>query len=366
MSAMNNTPIEVESGKLLESLPRLYESGVTEFYIHDRALASDRKALLSLIDLAAEKCPDIFLSLPVDIRLIDMPLLEKLSDLFVSIEIPFEGTVKGGVLTFDRKLYKGKAALLNGSGLVFGFSMGWGVQQGDTFRAFRDRLDFAVSLYPNHIEFPQFGQMKSPDTPAGSDRNGNSGIPGSISGNARGGTRASETKMTEAKPTGIYSSKDLDFSRSMAFACRTFYTAGRAVPWFNQITAALKISPSTLFADADEWQQCNNCSYYTEFVPEDAEHKELERMQLTFFREKFEEKHKGHLWAAAEDLIRLNGAFSRVVEENEESTLELSYSPDDLLSPEAGDLARFCDTVTEEPCTVRVYENRGNPDYRIL
>ncbi len=360
MSAMNNTPIEVESGKLLESLPRLYESGVTEFYIHDRALASDRKALLSLIDLAAEKCPDIFLSLPVDIRLIDMPLLEKLSDLFVSIEIPFEGTVKGGVLTFDRKLYKGKAALLNGSGLVFGFSMGWGVQQGDTFKAFRDRLDFAVSLYPNHIDFPQFEQTKT--TPPLAD-SGKSSPFGQGSGRD---TPRNSTRAPEAKPTGIYSSKDLDFSRSMAFACRTFYTAGRAVPWFNQITAALKISPSTLFADADEWQQCNNCSYYTEFVPEDAEHKELERMQLAFFREKFEEKHKGHLWAAAEDLIRLNGAFSRVVEENEESTLELSYSPDDLLSPEAGDLARFCDTVTEEPCTVRVYENRGNPDYRIL
>ncbi|MBP5463942.1 MAG: hypothetical protein J6Y13_02055 [Treponema sp.] len=362
MSDMNNTPIEVESGKLQESLPRLYESGVTEFYIHDRALASDKKALLSLLDLVAEKCPDMFLSLPVDVRLIDMPLLDKLSDLFVSIEIPFEGTLKGGVLSFDRKLYKGKAALLNNSGLVFGFSMGWGIQQGDTFRAFRDRLDFAVSLYPNHIDFPQFEK--------GNDRNGSpDGNNGNTRDSARGNKQDSSqdnARSPEAKPTGIYSSKDLDFSRSMAFACRTFYTAGRAVPWFNQITAALKISPSTLFADADEWQQCNNCSYYTEFIPEDAEHKELERMQLAFFKEKFEEKHKGHLWAAAEDLIRLNGAFSRVVEENEESTLELTYSPDDLLSPEASDLVRFCDCVTEEPCTVKIYENHGNPDYRII
>ena len=89
-------------------------------------------------------------------------------------------------------------------------------------------------------------------------------------------------------------------------------------------------------------------------------------MQLAFLREKFEEKHKGHLWAAAEDLIKLNGAFSRVVEEAETCTLELSYSPDDLLSPDAGDLARFCDTVTEEPCTVNVFEGRGGPDYKIV
>ena len=48
--------------------------------------------------------------------------------------------------------------------------------------------------YPNHIDFPQF----------------------------------SNSSGTIAKPTGIYSSKDLDFSRPMAFACKTFYTAGRA------------------------------------------------------------------------------------------------------------------------------------------
>lgn len=332
--AMTGRTIEVASGDLCGKLPQLYESGVTEFYVHDRKLASDKKALLALADLVAEKCPDLFISLPVEARLIDPGLLEKLADLYVSIEIPLEGELKNGRLDLNKKLYKNKADILNQSGLVFGFSMGWGVQEGDSFRAFRDRLDFAVSLYPNHIDFPQFNQ------------DGSRGV--------------------EGKPTGIYSSKDLDFSRSMAFACRTFYTAGRAVPWFNQITQALKITPSTLFADADEWQQCNNCSYYTEFMPEEAEHKELERMQLAFLKEKFEEKHKGHLWAAAEDLIRLNGAMSRVVEEGEESQIELSYTPDDLLSPGAMNLARFCENVTEEPCLVRVFEGRDGPDYKIL
>ncbi len=326
--------IEVDSGELLERLPRLYESGVTEFFVHDRRLASDRTALLALADLVADKCPDLFLSLPVEIRLIDPALLERLSELYVSIEIPLEGEPRNGTLALDRKLYKGRAALLNQAGLVFGFSMGWGVQEGDSFRAFRERLDFATSLYPNHIDFPQFEQ---------------------------GGPRGAD-----AKPTGTYSSKDLDFSRSMAFACRTFYTAGRAVPWFNQVVSALKITPSSLFADADEWQQCNNCSYYTEFVPEEAEHKELERMQLAFLREKFEEKHKGQLWTAAEDLIRLNGAMSRVVEEGEDCQLELSYNPDDLLSPTAANLAKFCDSVTEEPCAVRVFEGQDGPQVKIL
>ena len=38
----------------------------------------------------------------------------------------------------------------------------------------------------------------------------------------------------------------------------------------------------------------------------------------------------------------------------------------DLLSPAAADLARFCDSVTEEPCTVKIFDGRDGPDYKIL
>ena len=39
----------------------------------------------------------------------------------------------------------------------------------------------------------------------------------------------------------IFSSKDIDFAKGMAFACKTFYSCGRAVPWFNSILKVLKI-----------------------------------------------------------------------------------------------------------------------------
>ena len=89
-------------------------------------------------------------------------------------------------------------------------------------------------------------------------------------------------------------------------------------------------------------------------------------MQLAFIREKLEEKHKSMLFDAVSDIIRLNGAFSRVAAEGEESTIETSYNPDDLLSPFALDIARFCDGVTMEPCRVKVFAGEDSPDYRIL
>ncbi|MBQ5432482.1 MAG: hypothetical protein IIU30_03400, partial [Treponema sp.] len=112
--------------------------------------------------------------------------------------------------------------------------------------------------------------------------------------------------------------------------------------------------------------QCNNCSFITDYVPEDAPHTEIEKMQLSFLSQKFEEKHKEHLFAAVKDLVQLNGAFSRVAQEGEESIIQTSYNPDDILSPYSQDIARFADSTAMEMCRVKVFAGADSPDYKIL
>ncbi|HBB12683.1 MAG TPA: hypothetical protein DCZ76_00235 [Treponema sp.] len=335
---MEDNTIHIGTDSLLREIPSFAGRGITEFSLHDRKAASDRTFLLAVAAAVLRHCPELFISLEIDAKTLDQQLVRALGGLCCSVEIPLAGTEKGGALLFDKKLYSGRAALLNREGLVFGFLMGWGCQPGDTFRAFRDRLDFALTLYPNHINFPQFADE------------------------ADGRSSASASP----KPTGTYSSKDLDFSRGISFACRTFYTCGRAVPWFNSVTKALKVYPSAFFSDFDEWQQCNNCSFITDYVPEDAPHTEIEKMQLSFLSQKFEEKHKEHLFAAVKDLVQLNGAFSRVAQEGEESIIQTSYNPDDLLSPYSQDIARFADSTAMEMCRVKVFAGADSPDYKIL
>ena len=339
---MQDEFVHVKTADLLNKLPVLAKRGITEFSVEDIHLAGNKKFIVSLCKTVQSQCPGMFISFPVNAGIIDRPLVELLAETYCSIDIPLEGSVKQGqgstALLFDKKLYSTKAALLNNAGIVFGFSAGYGIQPGDSFKAFRDRLDFALTLYPNHINFPQFADE------------------------ADGRSSASASP----KPTGTYSSKDLDFSRGISFACRTFYTCGRAVPWFNSVTKALKVYPSAFFSDFDEWQQCNNCSFITDYVPEDAPHTEIEKMQLSFLSQKFEEKHKEHLFAAVKDLVQLNGAFSRVAQEGEESIIQTSYNPDDLLSPYSQDIARFADSTAMEMCRVKVFAGADSPDYKIL
>lgn len=322
--------IEFDSVSLLNEIPHFSEKGITEFTLHDVSIANDKKVLSEIVKAFVSYAPDVFLSLRVSPSVLDVNFVRVLSNLYCSLEIPLEGTVKNGNLLFDKKLYSSKAKLLNDAGVVFGFDMSFACQPGDSFKAFRDRVNFALTLYPNHIDFAQLYEKKS------------------------------------AKSTGIYSSKDIDFSSGLAFALSTFYSAGRAVPWFNTVIKPLKIDASTFFLDFDEWQQCNNCSMFTEFNPENTDHKDIEKMQLAFLRQKYEEKNKLDYFDAVKDMVVLNGAFSRVAFENEESVVETSYNPDDILSPYALDLQSFVENVTYESCRVKVFAGLECPDYRIL
>ncbi len=327
---MKEEEIEFSLDKILQEIPHFKDEGISEFVIHDKKFSCDKNMIIKFLEAVKKYNSGLFVSLPIQAALLDNQILSLLSELYSSIDIPLVGVEKNGSLLFDKKLYSSKARLLNDRGIVFGFDAQWGKQKGDTFKAFRDRLDFAVSLYPNHIDFIQFNEEKDPPS------------------------------------TAVYSSKDLDFSHGIAFACRTFYTCGRAVPWMNIVLKALKISPSTFFADFEEWQQCNSSSLESGFVPETESHEQIEKMQLLFLREKFEEKHKENLFPAIEDLVRLNGAFSRLAQEGQECVIETFYNPDDLLSPYSFDIASFVENCPMENCQVKIFAGPDAPDYKIL
>ena len=347
------------ANELEAQIERLNQNGITELSIHDESISKDKKRILKLLRKMAECAPEVFISILVDASVIDKETVTAASELFCAFEIPLVCSEKGGKLLFDKKFYANKARLLNDFGLVFGFQLYYSQSAGDTFKSFTDRLDFALQQYPNHIDFPQT-EMNFGDFRAASD--GVAGESGISSGNV---SRGSATDIS-AKVTGIFSAQEIRSARDIAFACRTFYSAGRAVPWFLSVLKPLKIYPSKFFADFAEWQRCNNCDFKSGFVPEGENHKSIEKMQLLFLEEKYEEKHQHSLIPLVRDVIVLNGAMSRLAGENEESVVKLSYNPDDLFSPEIFDLAGFAENVCMEECKVRIFAGEDGPDYEVI
>ena len=327
------TEYKFKSSELESQIATLQEKGITEFSIHDEAVSKDKRRVLKLINLVAQQAPDVFLSILTDASVIDREVAAAATQIFCSFDVPLEVQSKGGKLLFDKKFYSNKARLLNDFGLVFGFHLTYAQKEGDSLKLFLDRLDFAVEQYPNHIDFPQ--------------------------------TMNTDEEKT-ARVTGFFSAQDIRYARDVSFACRTFYTSGRAVPWFLSVLKPLRIYSSRFFADFAEWQRCNNCDYKSGFVPEAVPHKEIEKMQVLFLEQKYEEKGQHALIPLIKDIVALNGAMSRVAGEGEETDLVTSYNPDDLLSEETMNLVAFCENVCMEESHIHVFAGEEGPVYEVI
>ena len=323
---MKEKEYKFSTNQIESQIPLLSQKGITEFSVHDEKLASDKNSLLKLMKLAATKAAEVYFSFYIEASAIDREIIAALQNLFCSIDIPLRPAFKNGKLLFDKKFYAGKANLLNEAGIVFGFHLTYAEIEGDNLKAFMDRLDFAVNQYPNHIDFPQTESGGKEDL-----LNGDS-----------------------AKVSGIFSAKDIRYARDLSFACRTFYSSGRAVPWFLNLLRPLKIYPSRFFADFAEWQRCNNCDFKSGFLPEAESHESIEKMQLLFLQEKYEEKNQHALFEIAADIVRLNGAISRLEKEGDKAEIDLSYSADELLSPEVFNLEAFAENVCMEPSHLKL------------
>ena len=327
------TKYKFTSSELEAQIATLTQKGITEFSIHDSDVAKDKRRVLKLINLIAQYAPDVFVSIYIEAQTVDREVAAAATQIFCSFDIPLRVASKGGKLLFDKKFYSNKARLLNDYGLVFGFDMTYAEEGGDSLKQFLDRLDFAIQQYPNHIDFPQTMNVDEEKT---------------------------------AHVTGIFSAQDIRYARDLAFSCRTFYSSGRAVPWFLSVLKPLRIYASRFFADFAEWQRCNNCDYKSGFVPEAEKHLALEKMQLLFLEQKYEEKNQHELIPLVKDIVVLNGAMSRLAGEGEESTIVTSYNPDDLLSEEAMNLTAFCENVCMEECRVYIFAGEEGPEFEVI
>lgn len=331
---MKQTEYQFTADELERKLPELNSAGITELAVYDPVYSQDKGRLLRFLHAVEKYAPGVFIDLTVDAAVLDSDVCHEVAQLYCACNIPLHCVSKDEqTCLFDKKIYAGKARMMNSLGLVFGFDMDYAIVAGDSLRSFRDRLDFAVEQYPNHIDFPQI---------------------------------ESESIVPAARPTAFFSLQDIRYARDLSFACRTFYSAGRAVPWFLSVLRPLRIQPSRFFADFAEWQRGSSCSFGTGFNPDETSHEEIEKMQLLFLSAKYEEKEQKTLFPVVKDIVRLNGAFSRLDGEGNECTIETEYNPDDLLSPESTDIKSFQENVCMEHCSVKIFYGEDAPDYKII
>lgn len=311
------------------------EKKVPQIFVLDPTYNADVSRALEIISLIKEKLRGTFFHFECRAEFITTQLAKAFASLPCSLQIGLQSSSEK-VLTlvnrpFNAKEFKRKIALLNENGAVFGFDLIYGLP-GDSLGGFLESINYAVSLYPNHLELFRLSVLPGTDL---HDRAQELGL------------------IYDVKPpylvhsTPSFSEQDLLRAEKIAQACNLFYSQGRAVSWFIAVVKPLKLTYADFFKRFAQYLE-------TKPLPSCPSLTDIEKAQKDFVKYLYTEKKLLPLLPWAEDIISLYSAFSRYESDGTDSTLSLRYSAHSLMDVSALDGAEFCRLNRTGRCSITV------------
>ncbi len=255
--------------RLEQELDYLVARGASQIFALDSTFNSNKKQAKSLLRLIREKAADVHFHFEVRYELLDREQAELFAALTCSIQIGLQSAdsvVSAGVgRQFDPDDFRKKVMLLNDAGATFGFDLIYGLP-GDSLAKFRTGLDFALGLYPNHLDI--FPLSVLPGTVLASKSTG------------LGMKHLADPPYTLLEST-VFPLSDMQQARRLGAACDIFYSRGKAVAWFNGVARGLKMSPVELLENFGNWLYLELRRDFNESEFEDEEIWQLQRKFLT-------------------------------------------------------------------------------------
>jgi radical SAM superfamily enzyme YgiQ (UPF0313 family) len=249
-----------------------------------------------ILRLIGKLAPNVHFHFEVRSEYIDAELAELFASITCSLQIGLQSAdpvvLRGVGRGFDRDDFARRVSLLNHSGAIFGFDLIYGLP-GDCAALFRASLDFALSLYPNHLDiFPL------------------AVLPGTrLYGKAADlGLNHLDAPPYTLLSTPSFPAPALEEARLLAAACDIFYTRGKAVAWFNAVVDALKLSPSAFLTAFSRFLGSRGAGGEQEIAEED-----IPGLQRDFLNEIFRERKKPKLLALALDLAQYHQLYARAL-----------------------------------------------------
>lgn len=249
---------------------------------HDAAFAKD------VLRLIVAKAPHIHFHFEVRSEFLDREMARLFAEINCSLQIGLQSAdpavQKKVHRVFNRSQFADRIALLNESGAIFGFDLIYGLP-GDTLDGFAASLDFALALYPNHLDiFPL------------------AVLPGTLLWQNAAALglefRTAPPYTVSASPT--FPGADMAHAERLAAACDIFYSRGKAVAWFNTVLAPLGTTASSFLGSFARWLAENG---HPDVVEAELSDEEIYGQQRNFLQQAYDEAGCGKLVAAALDLV---------------------------------------------------------------
>lgn len=341
---------QIPMERIQKELDLFAKKKIPQVFVLDPTYNAGKKRAIELLNLIAKKTPGTFYYFEARAEFIDRELAHAFTKIPCALQIGLqsadENVLKLVNRPFNKKQFARNIGFLNDEGVIFGLDLIYGLP-GESLRGFKDGIDFAISLYPNNLETFCLSVLPGTDL----------------------FDKAKELHLTyETTPpyhvlyTDKFSKEDLAQAEKLSKACSFFYNEGRAVPWFNTICRSLKMRPAQFFAAFADYMEIHKNLIESETVC--SNHFEIEKIQIDFVTQQFNQKNKKNHIKAATDLIRFNGALSRTQDTGKGESVKLSYNSEYLASQYATDLDFFVTNIKCSPCTIKTFKNGSFADWK--
>ena len=280
--------------RLEQELDYLVSRGASQIFALDSTFNTDKKRAKALLRLIRDKAPDVHFHFEVRHELMDKEQAELFAQLTCSLQLGLQSAdpeVAGGVgRKFNPDEFRAKVMLLNDSGATFGFDLIYGLP-GDSLQKFKEGLNFALSLYPNHLDI--FPLAVLPGTAVASKANGI-------------GMRYLNGPPYTLLESATFPLVAMETARKLGAASDIFYSRGKAVAWFNGVARGLKLQPVALLEQFACWLSSRLGS-----VPDEAElgDEEIWQLQRAFLTALCDERKARKLLPAALDCVDYHYAY---------------------------------------------------------
>ena len=315
---------------------------IGQVFVLDPTYNANKERAVKLVNLIAKKTPDTFYYFEARAEFIDRQMAKAFTKIPCALQIGLqsanEEVLKLVNRPFNRKQFVKNIGFLNEAGVTFGFDLIYGLP-GETFKSFKEGIDFALSLYPNNLEIFCLSVLPGTD----------------LFDHAKD----LHLNYMDKPPYNIintdkFSNQDIQHASHLAQACNVFYNDGRAVPWFNIITHHLHIKAPEFFDRFYNEVLAKNISQSVIPVPFVRTQSEIEKLQQDFVTKLCKEKKMDRYIKVMTDLIRYYGAISRKTDTGKTQTVQLNYPEEYLCSEYIFDLDFFTKNVKINPCSIRI------------
>lgn len=343
---------------LARELEAFAQSGVEEVFVLDPTFNIDERHMAEAVGIFSRSGDGLRYYLELRGELITARQAELLSRLDCTVQIGLQSADPAVMKLVDRPFdparFAARLRLLDEEGITWGLDLIYGLP-GDTLSGLKKSLGYALSLGPNHLDVFRLAVL--PGT-ALYDRRRQLGMV----------SDAEAPYLVRSTPS--FSAEDLAAAGRLAEAVDIFYNNGRAVMWYRTVAAWLRTSTAGLIEQFAFWLETAHKSPGGATVPRD--HEGIESLQTAFIQSLVtgasapdtgngqgrlqgasplagnkgsagRRNDNADRLAAALDLIRVSGAWTRALAEGTPTRLNIGWDPEALLDDASAGIEDFCD-----------------------